>query len=222
MLVLASASPRRRELLAQAGFSFEVHPAHIPEEPLEGEDPIAYVTRLAREKAEAVFRELTAAKEQTAKRNGWTASYPRGAGRRYHGHARQPHSGQAGRCSRRGAHVAAALRAHASRDHRRGAGDGGAAPKLPPKPRRFAFLPCRTRKLRRMWRPASPWTRPAPTLFRAGGALDSAHRGLLLQRGGTAAGAGVRAAGIAHPVDANVSVIAHWCESAPIVERLLP
>ncbi|HEV2487593.1 MAG TPA: Maf family protein [Terracidiphilus sp.] len=62
MLVLASASPRRRELLAQAGFSFQVHPAHIPEEPLDGEDPIAYVTRLAREKAEAVFRELAAAK----------------------------------------------------------------------------------------------------------------------------------------------------------------
>jgi septum formation protein len=59
MLVLASASPRRRELLAQAGFSFEVHPAHIPEEPLEGEDPFAYVTRLAREKAQVVFRELT-------------------------------------------------------------------------------------------------------------------------------------------------------------------
>jgi septum formation protein len=60
MLVLASASPRRRELLTQAGFSFQVHPAHIPEEPLEGEDPIAYVTRLAREKAQVVFRELTA------------------------------------------------------------------------------------------------------------------------------------------------------------------
>jgi septum formation protein len=60
MLVLASASPRRRELLAQAGYSFEVHPAHIPEDPLACEDPIAYVTRLAREKAQAVFRELTA------------------------------------------------------------------------------------------------------------------------------------------------------------------
>jgi septum formation protein len=60
-LVLASASPRRRELLAQAGFSFEVHPAHIPEDPLPGEDPIAYVVRLAREKAEAVFAQLSAA-----------------------------------------------------------------------------------------------------------------------------------------------------------------
>jgi septum formation protein len=59
MLVLASASPRRRELLAQAGYSFEVHPAHIPEEPFPNEDPIAYVTRLAREKAQAVYRELT-------------------------------------------------------------------------------------------------------------------------------------------------------------------
>ena len=59
MLVLASASPRRRELLTQAGFSFTIHPAHLPEDPLPGEAPIAYVTRLAREKAETVFRELT-------------------------------------------------------------------------------------------------------------------------------------------------------------------
>ncbi|MGB9406608.1 MAG: Maf family protein [Terracidiphilus sp.] len=68
MLVLASASPRRRELLAQAGYSFEVHPAHIPEDPLPNEDPIAYVTRLAREKAQAVFREITkeSASEQRA------------------------------------------------------------------------------------------------------------------------------------------------------------
>ena len=59
MLVLASASPRRRELLAQVGYRFEVHPAHIPEDPLPGEDPIVYVTRLAREKAEAVYRQLS-------------------------------------------------------------------------------------------------------------------------------------------------------------------
>src|SRR5271157_4245453 len=58
MLVLASASPRRRELLAQAGYTFTVYPAHIPEDPLPNEDPIACVSRLAREKAEAVFREL--------------------------------------------------------------------------------------------------------------------------------------------------------------------
>jgi septum formation protein len=65
MLVLASASPRRRELLAQIGCHFEVRPANIPEEPHPGEDPIAYVTRLAREKAEFVFSELTAARENS-------------------------------------------------------------------------------------------------------------------------------------------------------------
>jgi septum formation protein len=62
-LVLASASPRRRELLAQAGFVFDVIPAHIPEEPREGEDPEAYVMRLAREKARAVFDGLGAEKQ---------------------------------------------------------------------------------------------------------------------------------------------------------------
>jgi septum formation protein len=58
MLVLASASPRRRELLTQAGFAFSVQPAHIPEDPFPDEDPIAYVTRLALEKAQAVYRQL--------------------------------------------------------------------------------------------------------------------------------------------------------------------
>jgi septum formation protein len=57
-LILASTSPRRRELLIQAGFTFEVRPADIPEDPLPGEEPIAYVTRLAREKAQAVFERL--------------------------------------------------------------------------------------------------------------------------------------------------------------------
>ena len=54
MLVLASASPRRRDLLAQAGYAFEVLPADIPEDLRPNETPIAYVLRLAREKAEAV------------------------------------------------------------------------------------------------------------------------------------------------------------------------
>jgi septum formation protein len=63
MLVLASASPRRRELLTQAGFSFVVHPADIPEDVLPGESPEAYVTRLAREKAQVVFAELSTKSE---------------------------------------------------------------------------------------------------------------------------------------------------------------
>jgi septum formation protein len=58
MLVLASASPRRRELLAQAGFTFTVSPASIPEDLRPNEQPIAYVTRLAREKAENVYSRL--------------------------------------------------------------------------------------------------------------------------------------------------------------------
>jgi septum formation protein len=60
-LVLASASPRRRELLTRAGYTFTIHPAHIPEDPLPNESPIAYVVRLARQKAEAVFAEITKA-----------------------------------------------------------------------------------------------------------------------------------------------------------------
>ena len=58
MLVLASASPRRRELLAQAGFQFTVVPASINEDLRPGENAVAYVTRLAREKAEAVYKQL--------------------------------------------------------------------------------------------------------------------------------------------------------------------
>jgi septum formation protein len=54
MLVLASASPRRRDLLTQAGFAFEILTAEVNEDPHPGERPIGYVLRLAREKAEAV------------------------------------------------------------------------------------------------------------------------------------------------------------------------
>jgi septum formation protein len=57
-LILASASPRRRELLTQAGFSFTVKAADIDESVLPGEDPEAYVTRLAREKAQTIFDAL--------------------------------------------------------------------------------------------------------------------------------------------------------------------
>jgi septum formation protein len=55
MLVLASASPRRAELLRNAGIAFSVDPAHVPEQPNAGEPPIDYAQRLAREKALAVF-----------------------------------------------------------------------------------------------------------------------------------------------------------------------
>jgi len=54
VLILASASPRRLELLQQAGIAFEAHPAHIPEQRQPGEAPLAYALRLAEEKARAV------------------------------------------------------------------------------------------------------------------------------------------------------------------------
>src|SRR5580692_7863684 len=56
MLVLASASPRRRDLLGNAGISFTVQAADIDERPLAGESPQDCVERLAREKALAVFQ----------------------------------------------------------------------------------------------------------------------------------------------------------------------
>jgi len=53
-LLLASASPRRRELLRRAGVDFEILPADVDERVREGETPLHYATRLAREKALAV------------------------------------------------------------------------------------------------------------------------------------------------------------------------
>ncbi|HEX8539089.1 MAG TPA: Maf family protein [Cystobacter sp.] len=53
-LVLASASPRRRELLGQLGLTFEVSAADIDETPQPGEPAGPYVLRLAREKARVV------------------------------------------------------------------------------------------------------------------------------------------------------------------------
>jgi septum formation protein len=52
-LVLASGSPRRRELLSGAGLRFSVRPADIDETPLAGEAPGNYVRRLSIEKAAA-------------------------------------------------------------------------------------------------------------------------------------------------------------------------
>jgi septum formation protein len=53
-IVLASASPRRTELMTLAGIEFLVVPADINEEVLPGEEPAEHVLRLAREKADAV------------------------------------------------------------------------------------------------------------------------------------------------------------------------
>lgn len=54
MIILASGSPRRRALLAQAGYSFERTSADIDESVYPGEDPIDYTRRVSKEKALAV------------------------------------------------------------------------------------------------------------------------------------------------------------------------
>ena len=57
-LILASASPRRAEILTAAGIRFEIHPAQIDESPVSGESHKQMVERLAQWKAETVAREL--------------------------------------------------------------------------------------------------------------------------------------------------------------------
>ena len=71
-LVLASASPRRQELLADLGLSFAVRPADIDESVHSGEAGADYVRRLAREKATAVAGagELVIAADTTVDLNG--------------------------------------------------------------------------------------------------------------------------------------------------------
>jgi septum formation protein len=60
-LVLASQSPRRRQMLGRLGIPLEVRPAHADEAVLPGEPPGDYVLRVAREKARAVPGEVVLA-----------------------------------------------------------------------------------------------------------------------------------------------------------------
>ncbi len=55
-IILASASPRRAQLLRQLGFDFKVHPSHIDED-LEGLRPVELVRTLAKDKALSVASE---------------------------------------------------------------------------------------------------------------------------------------------------------------------
>ena len=59
-LILASGSPRRRDLLSRAGVRLEVRPPDVPEETRDGESPEDLVDRLAGEKALAVARRVGA------------------------------------------------------------------------------------------------------------------------------------------------------------------
>jgi septum formation protein len=56
-IILASASPRRRQLLELIGLDFEVVPANIDETPTTEEDPAAFAVRAARDKAQEIARE---------------------------------------------------------------------------------------------------------------------------------------------------------------------
>jgi septum formation protein len=58
-LILASASPRRAELLAAAGFAFTVRPADVDESVLAGEDPQGYAVRVAGAKAQRVLQDCS-------------------------------------------------------------------------------------------------------------------------------------------------------------------
>ena len=79
-LVLASQSPRRRELLGQLGLAFEVRPAHADEAVLAGEAPGDYVLRVAREKARAVAGDVVLAADTAVVLGGDVLGKPRDAG----------------------------------------------------------------------------------------------------------------------------------------------
>jgi MAF protein len=55
-LILASASPRRQELLRSVGLKFKTIPAHVNEDYIKGESPQQHVRRLAQEKAQLIAR----------------------------------------------------------------------------------------------------------------------------------------------------------------------
>ena len=64
--ILASASPRRKDLLRSAGLTFEVDPSDVPEDALDGESPSRYVRRVARGKGQAVARRRRSAGDTRA------------------------------------------------------------------------------------------------------------------------------------------------------------
>ena len=107
-LVLASASPRRQELLRAAGIAITVQPTNIPETPKDGEAPKIFAERLAREKAWAIFK-------RTAHRLCAGSRYDRGGG--------PTDSGQAPESGRTRSECCAASGRNA-RSHDRGLPDG--------------------------------------------------------------------------------------------------
>jgi septum formation protein len=78
-LVLASQSPRRRELLEQLGVALDVRPAHVDESVRPGEPPREYVVRVARDKARAVAGDVVVAADTAVVLGGEVLGKPRDA-----------------------------------------------------------------------------------------------------------------------------------------------
>lgn len=81
ILVLASTSPYRQQLLKQLGLAFVSTPPHIDEQPYSGESPVQTALRLARDKAAAVFAQkitnvLVIGSDQVAELQGQTLGKP--------------------------------------------------------------------------------------------------------------------------------------------------
>ena len=100
-LVLASGSPRRRELLAQLGLTFDVVSPDVDETPHPAERPVALVRRLARAKAAAVAGAVVRAADTTVELDGEILGKPvddadaRRMLRRLSGRAHKVHTGVA-------------------------------------------------------------------------------------------------------------------------------
>lgn len=75
-LILASASPRRRQLLEMLGIPVSVVPSHVPEIHFQGEAPRAYVERLARDKATGVPGNLVLGADTTVVLDGQLLEKP--------------------------------------------------------------------------------------------------------------------------------------------------
>ena len=75
-LILASGSPRRRELLAYLGVPFDVRAPDVDETPLAGEQPAAYVERVAQAKPDAVDGDIVIAADTTVVLDGTIMGKP--------------------------------------------------------------------------------------------------------------------------------------------------
>src|ERR1700704_3866396 len=69
-LILASASPRRAELLRSAGYDFDIVAANVDESIRDGESPASYVRRLAAEKSAAAMQKYVV--------SGWSRTEGKG------------------------------------------------------------------------------------------------------------------------------------------------